>query len=251
MFLSIPENEVRDHTLTKTSDESVSVKKSSFRDGGDGLFSTKRYSVGDVVFLERPLLCLQSIHNRQDVLICGGCQRFIGSFDVQMNMLTRRIPRSTLPDELPVSPTASYDPLTPKLTTPIQIWNCRDKCGEVYCSIQCSELHWKRGHRLMCTGCISEEEARNHPLIQFKQHACATNEIFLLVADVFSAICIEVENGVSIDFALRPFKGYVRELWWDVVGNTIDRQLNEISSTSKNLVDDSCAHLSEVLRLVR
>ena len=57
-------------------------------------------------------------------------------------------------------------------------------------------------------------------LVAFKRHACATNEIFLLVADVFARICCEVDsakaNGVqfsaAVDTTMSPFCSLCKRL---------------------------------------
>ena len=40
---------------------------------------------------------------------------------------------------------------------------------------------------MLCTGTVPEKDAEQHPLIRFKLHAMATNEIFLLVGAVVVA----------------------------------------------------------------
>ena len=102
---------------------------------------------------------------------------------------------------------------------------CSAECGEIYCSASCRDHHWHHhGHRLLCTGYISDEEAESHPLMAFKIHAISTNEIFLMVADVFAIIITRAElkresDGSDLVEALRwasqPLESYVRNLWWE------------------------------------
>ena len=134
---------------------------------------------------------------------------------------------------------------------------CQNKCGELYCSTICSETHWNNGHKCLCTGNISEEEAQEHPLIAFKTHACSTNEIFLLVADVFSRICCEVEtaiaNGTDITIAMNkaksPFARFVRGLWWDVAVPPKNFDDEAFKGVLRKLVVESHKLLSSALNL--
>jgi hypothetical protein len=133
----------------------------------------------------------------------------------------------------------------------------------------CRDSHWRR-HRLLCTGALSEEDAESSPLFQFKVHACQTNSIFLLVADVFARICDDVERMRSegsldetaiISRALEPYSRFVRNLWWDAVSaeseslNEVEmdgtREKDDLVGTLKLLVHDSWDLLRKALDLDR
>ena len=140
--------------------------------------------------------------------------------------------------------------------------------------VECREVHWRR-HRFLCTGEISDNDAESHPLIQFKCHACETNEIFLLVADVFTQICSDIdlvhEQGnvedmtAMISKSLAPYENFVRNRWWDIVESTKDNYVgmlfnksptlciraNSMQSTLKSLVTESWGLLKKVLELDR
>ena len=96
-----------------------------------------------------------------------------------------------------------------------------------------------------------------HPLINFKVHAMSTNEIFLMVGDVFAAICCHVDSllsaGVELhqafDVATKPLSSYVRELWWDAAITPKGYKPAAFKKSLKTLVKDSWALLSEVLQL--
>jgi len=97
---------------------------------------------------------------------------------------------------------------------------CAMGCGELYCTPECREEHWNRGHRLLCVGHISESEAATHPLVLYKMHALRTNEIFLLVADVVALVLTRFDaNGGDIAAALLPFRDFVQLPWWEVATN--------------------------------
>jgi hypothetical protein len=130
---------------------------------------------------------------------------------------------------------------------------------------KCNRHHWNRGHKLLCTGNITEEDAANSPLIQFKMHACATNEIFLLVAEVFASICCEIEtkrkedhsdDAAIITSALHPYCTFVRNPWWEVAIPTTnesptnaDESPEKFAQTLQMLVSESWDMLRLVLDL--
>lgn len=60
-------------------------------------------------------------------------------------------------------------------------------CGIRYCSHACQEIE-ATAHSYLCVGKVDREE---HPLMLFKLHALATNEMFLSAA---KAICMEIAN---------------------------------------------------------
>lgn len=230
---------------------------------GDGVCASRPYAVGDVVYSEKPLCFLQALPNANDVLVCGECQCFLGGFDAQVGVLSKAVTRQGLAsaaEEVVVTDIA--DPLS-------TIHQCRERCGELYCSVACRDRHWHR-HRLLCTGAITEEEAAASPLIRFKVHACETNEIFLLVADVFAKICSDVEAaagmgagaaaGETVEAALAPYSRFVRNIWWDCVVDagtttvattttTSSGSSEDLSAVLKRLVEESWALLREALNL--
>lgn len=138
---------------------------------GNGLRARRAFKRGDVMFHEVPWLFLQSTPNKQDALVCANCACFVGSLGTQFGLLERSLSRQEL-----LNDNLLYE--GDKKLTPIV--HCNDHCGEVYCSEKCRDNHHMRGHALLCTGLITEEEAMSHPLIQFKQYAVNTNEVFYI-----------------------------------------------------------------------
>lgn len=135
---------------------------------GNGLCATKEFKRGDIIFFEVPWLFLQSTPNKQDVLVCANCACFVGSLGTQLGLLEQSHTRQELlNDNLQYPGDVKLAPIV----------HCNDHCGEVYCSAQCRDNHHHRGHSLLCTGLITEEEAEQHPLIQFKMFAVSTNEV--------------------------------------------------------------------------
>ena len=185
--------------------------------------STHRHTIRpthpQIILHERPLVALQSLENRQYFPTCGSCFHVIGTCRQHLALLAEQGDRSQLvgPDEArclqeeaALFPAAVMTPLVP----------CTMGCGELYCTPECREQHWARGHRLLCVGHISESEAATHPLVLYKMHAVQTNEIFLLVADVVALVLTRFEaNGGDLAAALLPFRDFVQRPWWEVATN--------------------------------
>jgi hypothetical protein len=205
---------------------------------GDGLESTKNLNSGSVLFVEKPAHCQQTLTNKRDVLICGNCFTFLGNTEIQLGMLQRTTSRQDLGMN------------KPEIQQNIHIHSCKYQCGELYCSESCQNQHWFHSHELLCTGTVTEEECNEHPLIQFKTHAVQTNEIFLLVADIFSHI-LQLYNisGIPIEQSKVFFQQYVSQPWWDVVTVPDNKNPIEFKNTLKSLVKESYGLLSKSLRL--
>jgi hypothetical protein len=225
----------------------------------DGVRATAPIVCGEVLFREKPFCFLQSLENRANVLVCSCCHGFIGSQETCLALLERKIDRQALVNEL--SSAAAGTENTRGMVS------CDQCCGELYCSEDCKVKHWCNGHYLLCTGNVSEAEASTHPLILFKAHAINTNEIFLLVADVFASIIASAEgmNGlepVPVDVILGKTASYVRGLWWDVAiepekkskkaplsSTKLAAKRKKFQDTLKTLVKDSWTYLSAALNL--
>ena len=176
---------------------------------GNGIIAKKAFEQGDIVFQESPMFMLQSIENRQHVVTCGQCMVFLGSRTLQLDVLKGNVSRQD-------------DEILSTFCCP-----CEGHCGEYYCGETCRQVHYElRGHKWLCTGPIKEGDI-DHPLIKFKVHAMETNEIFLLVAMVFSSICHRAETLMATSpyakltineallIAARPLEEYVRQEWWE------------------------------------
>jgi hypothetical protein len=175
---------------------------------GNGLQANRYWNLGDLVFSEIPRFAQQTLENRKLVFTCGYCFSFLGNAQNQMEFLQGTLSRATVScKELYCTP-------------------CRYNCGEFYCDTACRDSHWLQGcHQALCTGIIDDADADSSPLIAFKIHAVQTNEIFLLVADVFTAVIAETTRILSMhpflspsdacSLGQRPLEQYVRQLWWD------------------------------------
>jgi hypothetical protein len=127
-------------------------------------------------------------------------------------------------------------------------------------------MHWThlRGFLIPITSALTsrlatQEEAEYHPLIQFKQHAIQTNEIFLLVADLFAKFCSfldrtavtggsDVDLSLAISTILGPYETFQRNLWWDVAVAPPHEQ-QKLQQTLQRLVIESWELLNRTLRL--
>jgi hypothetical protein len=107
-----------------------------------------------------------------------------------------------------------------------------------------------KSHRYLCTGNINDEDADSNCLVQFILHAIETNEIFLLVADVFARICSDVDDGQTIENALKPWQGYCRNRWEDVATtNDTEQTPEEFADTLKSLTQESWELLCDAFDL--
>jgi hypothetical protein len=218
---------------------------------GDGVKATRRYERDESVYSETPLHFLQTIPNRQVALVCGHCSNFLGSVGLQMKYLQKQVTREQLTNGNAENVSEAYQYLS-------DVFPCSGKCGELYCSEICRELHWRqKGHKLLCTGHIPDEEAEDHPLFQFKMHAVSTNEIFLMIADIFAEICMyceeQTESGKTTEesarYVLQRYKGFVRQRWWDAVQAPKGQKPLKFKKTLQNLVTECWDLLSAALSL--
>ena len=205
----------------------------------DGVQATHVILPGETVFQETPFSFLQTIENRQVNAICGGCHCFLGPLEFQMNLLSRRISRQ---DQHVIAQGNA-------------IVLCCNQCGELYCSEACRVHHWQeRGHKVLCTGLLDSSD----PMVEFKMHALRTNEIFLLVADIYSRICGSIERCVSekgmgleeaVSASLPPFAGFVRQLWWDAAVAPPGTDPVVLRETLQQLISESWRLLDAALHL--
>lgn len=213
---------------------------------GYGVQATASINVGEVVFHEKPLYFLQTIPNRKSVIVCASCLKPLGNLATQVGILQGTISRVNISEEIA------------GMGQQCSVVPCPACCGELYCSGYCRDTHWAvQGHRLLCTGHIPDEEAEFHPLISFKVHAMSTNEIFLMVAEVFASMVCQLDNltasGVELaqafDIAANPLSTYVRELWWDAAITPMGYKPAAFKKSLKTLVKDTWDLLDEVLQL--
>ena len=140
---------------------------------------------------------------------------------------------------------------------------CQQLCGHVYCSRECQQDDWENGgHKELCTGGIEEDNQNQkshdendskeiqHPLLEFKRHAIANNEIFLVVATWIARIL----NG-NIPYYdddrqhSHPYTDFMMKPWWDVACSPLFAnpmgfaEAIELESSLKRLCKESCQFL--------
>ena len=146
---------------------------------GRHLVATCDIVQNQLLFVERPLLALQSLVNLQINLVCRYCLAPCGiNHDSTWGMASGRILRRQVTCQKEVMEDSS-------------MVACPQDCGQVYCSEACQQDDARGGaHALLCTGTLMDDNDNNHdeqkslhPLLQFKIHALQHNEVFLVVAD--------------------------------------------------------------------
>ena len=204
---------------------------------------------------------LQSIENRADNLTCGQCHGFVGTLSMQEDALLRRLNRQDLAElEKRSGDLRHGDNFEDVYLRPIV--NCKERCGEIYCSEGCAEQHWRKGHCLLCTGALEEDA----PLVQFKIYAMESNEIFLMAADHFASICAEVDarliyiTGLTDEEKRRvaettarevaePYSSFVRSLWWDAAVAPEGTDPEQLRASLVEMVEIAWNLLADALNL--
>ena len=165
---------------------------------GRGLFSRRSFVPGQIILEEEPLVAMQDLRSRQEVLCCGRC---LGFLDVP---IPEGLSRRDVHDDLMFNGGA---------------FTCIDCCGELYCSEECRDAH-RRTHEVLCVGRVTEAEAATDPIVAFKRLAVASNEILLLAAE-----------ALQLDF--EKFESFVQHPWPSVVqqgkllrGEDVDPELS-------------------------
>ena len=191
---------------------------------GRHLVAKRNISKDELIFVERPLISLQSIGNaHQGALCCRCCRCFVGGPDLAISVISGKVKREDIWDfykslHKEEEMTGKEEDHTKDYNKDNQNYNyrmvpCRNGCGEIFCSQECEKEMWSSGgHDLLCTGLIPEPESKTsddatgndnggndadidednyeelHPLLQFKVYAVQSNEIFIMVADLVAAV---------------------------------------------------------------
>ena len=104
---------------------------------GRHLISSCYIPEGNLIFSERPLSFQRSLSNLPYSLSCFNCSSFI--------------------------------PQSNSFSSKSCVVPSKCKCGYTYCSEKCREAHWlDKGHCLLCTGDVSEQEEDSDPVVLYK-----------------------------------------------------------------------------------
>lgn len=193
---------------------------------GYGLFATLAVAKGQVIVEEAPLVAMQDLASRAEVMCCGKCLA-----PLQINESLRHELASGVKTRQEIYESLKRAGFGPGVVP------CSSGCGELYCCQRCRLEH--ESHRLLCVGNISEREADTHPLLEYKRLAVESNEILLLAAEVLTSA------------HKNRFASFVREKWEDVIrkaavlrGDTPDEAL---CASLRDLVDHAAHLLSRAI----
>ena len=215
---------------------------------GKIVVATAAVARGETLLRERPLIAMQSVTNKLDVVVCAHCHRFLGDVDYQADVLTRTRSRLDIGNHGVVTSDATTDGADTGSATcrpamraaaaagvyrPVVPVQCLAGCGELYCSAKCRSHDAARGHDVLCTGPHEED----HPIVSFKVHAVQTNDIFLFAAKVVADVVKRHEQlDCSCATAWLPYSRFVQEPWWDVV-NVPEGSDDTAAEFSQKLLD--------------
>lgn len=214
---------------------------------GYGVYAATSFRTCEEVYKEYPWQFLQTLPNKQNVLACGCCAKFLGSVGLQLRYLQKAISRN----DIMLGILGEYSEFM-RLS---EIYPCVACCGELYCSEICREKHWsQRGHRLLCTGHIPDENAMDHPLVKFKMFCVESNEIFLMVADIIAQIISYGENMGTLNqekavLGCSQYDSYVRNIWWEAIKVPKGQIPSKFRKTLQELVKKAWIHFNTVFKL--
>ncbi|GFH60730.1 hypothetical protein CTEN210_17206 [Chaetoceros tenuissimus] len=237
-------------------------KDDAFR--GRHLCATEHIAKDEVIFVERPLLSLQSVANsHQGALCCRSCRAFVGGPDLCMLLASGKLNRDGVWSYYNENESEILGLGSANENLNYKMVPCRNNCGELFCSKKCENECHLAGHDLLCTGLIPEGKNETeceelHPLLQFKVHAVQSNEIFLLVADLVAAVVSIRRRQIARDLMLRernddstgndkdalekllaPYLDFTLVPWWEVA---TAHMINDPMKMTE------CVHLNKTLR---
>ncbi|BBN16381.1 protein MpATXR10 [Marchantia polymorpha subsp. ruderalis] len=150
------------------------------------------------------------------------------------------------------------------------ITSCPGGCAEdVFCSDMCADEAWRTYHSLLCAGPNSLCENKK-ALAQFKEHACDSNDIFLVAAQVIAGTILQARNlkneilknatakgkeprqqthDILLE-AWEPFAMGFKKLWWEAVALPDDvdpSQEDSFRDQFKELAIESLNYLKEAI----
>ncbi|KAF8072944.1 ATXR2 [Scenedesmus sp. PABB004] len=151
----------------------LEVRLATPGDRGKGVFATRDFAQGEVVFEERPLVAVQELASKLEVSCCAHCFRAVGTVEQHVggklccliSDLSDAAEEADLRevqervDKIHAAVDSNFLdgllsgrvrlPLTQhvEMAEPVK---CRCECGEEYCSTACEAAAWERCHCLLC-----------------------------------------------------------------------------------------------------
>ncbi|XP_054264416.1 histone-lysine N-trimethyltransferase SMYD5 [Macrosteles quadrilineatus] len=183
---------------------------------GKGLFATKGFEPGDVIFEEVPLVCCQYAWNKDyGYSACDHCMRPLESVEENVRRLTSRHIGLPHPE---------CDP-----TDKSRHVSC-PSCGVKYCSNSCQNLASQQYHRVLCYG-------PDHPINSLidtwkSMHYPPETATIMLIARIFAV----VEQAQDKDEVVSNFMKFCH------------RSVNEEDEIAHKLLGSEFNHQREVLR---
>lgn len=149
---------------------------------GQGLFATRNYNAGDVIFEEIPLVCCQFSWNAAyGYKACDHCLRPLETAEENVRRLTGK------EIQLPYPELGSTDKT--------QHSSCCS-CGAAYCSAKCRELAVEQYHQLLC---FNSDHPLNNLIETWKQmHYPPETTSIMLIARIIA--CVEQAGDKAVAF---------------------------------------------------
>ncbi|KAJ4457603.1 putative histone-lysine N-methyltransferase ATXR2 [Paratrimastix pyriformis] len=176
---------------------------------GRGLFARARINEGDVLFRERPILCLQHRASASRTRCCTHCLRYTGSLEEQM--------RAAVGPDSPAT-RLGHPECAISGSAPIEC----PSCSAVFCCPACRD-EAQAYHALLCsrekTGACGTAIRSLEPALKAAlQHFLTTAEApFLLAARILAVIVSRLANGTPFDVAARPFSLLCHRPWTSII----------------------------------
>jgi hypothetical protein len=225
----------------------VEVRPDAGGGKGRGLFATRRFAAGELLFTEAPLLAIQHSANRVHARVCAHCLRFVGSVEQQLALRGAALAGGGCGDDgasgsggggaridpaelAQLASGATRLPLSEAVPLPPALV-CVGGCGESYCGERCRAAAWARHHSLLCAGAAAGPGAA--ALRAFNAHADATNDVFRLAAQAAAATLLAAaarlpvgaappslpaaERWAALRAAWLPLQAGHKAVWWECV----------------------------------
>jgi len=173
-------------------------------DRGRGLIARRRFTAGEVVLRDRPVVAMQHIFSERLAPCCAGCFRMVGDLESHLRCILRngKRPLSEFPAAA-LHPSLRHRRLSlggapVPCTTP--------GCSAVFCEATCRSSELERGcHRVLCSE-LAADPHRRRRWGEFRSHARRYHENFLLAARAYALIvCRTVHWGVPVRRAMDEF----------------------------------------------
>jgi hypothetical protein len=183
---------------------------------GKCVFSDAAFAVGQTVWHERPFVAMQHLSSKATVKACHHTHCFVGSLEEHMDSVAG----VELESELPVKQFVPY--AVPKGITRLVRPPATGKSSSSGAPPDPDPVddlvHYRDEH----TEAMAMEEYQNifapsEHVDAFVQHACDTNEIFLLAAKVVAKILVRWIHCRDIEKAMEPATRFQSSPWWEVV----------------------------------